>query len=114
MTADFVMVPCIVCGRERPILTGTNIHIWDAWRRPCKTCHVQANRRNLTSAHQDEVDEVAVERIMAGWPPADTTPAERRRAVQLLTQRGMPLPEIARRLRVTERTVSRYRQGQAA
>jgi len=114
VTADYVMVPCILCGRERPILTGTNIRVWAAWRRPCKACHVQANLRNLTSAHQDEVDEVAVQRLISGQPPAHTTRAERQLAVRQLLTHRMTNREIAERLHLAQRTVERLRARAAS
>lgn len=114
MTADYVMVPCIVCGRERPILTTTNIYVWAAWRRPCKACSIQANRGNLTSVHQDEVDEVAVQRLISGQPPAHTTRAERQLAVRQLLTHRMTNRAIAERLHVTRRTVERLRARAAS
>ena len=55
------------------------------------------------------VDEVAGHRAMAGDRTVRLTSAERALAVEILTARGMSTSEIADRLDVTERTVSRYR-----
>ena len=55
------------------------------------------------------VDEVAVERAVAGAPPAGLTCAERRRAVAVLRRQGATVAESARRLRVSERVVQRDR-----
>jgi DNA-binding NarL/FixJ family response regulator len=58
------------------------------------------------------IDEVAVERAMAGdW--VTLTLAERAEVVRRLTDRGLAAHEIARRLRVAPRTVVRYRVRQA-
>ena len=56
-----------------------------------------------------EVDEVAVERAVAGAPPAGLTRAERRRAVAVLRRQGTTVAESARRLRVSERVVQQDR-----
>ena len=56
-------------------------------------------------------DEVAVERIMAGRPPATFTVAERREAVRLLTARGYSAQEIAARIGTTARNAQRDRRA---
>jgi len=104
MTADYVMVPCIVCGRERPILTTTNV--WRAWKQRCKACTSEAIRTYGIST-QAEVDEVAVQRLLAGQPPARTTRAERQQAVAYLLGKHMTNEAIARRLHLARRTVER-------
>jgi len=114
MTRDYVMVPCILCGRERAILTKPNIHVWAAWRRLCKACSIQTTRGNITSSHQHEVDEVAVQRLISGQPPAHTTRAERQLAVRQLLTHRMTNRAIAERLHVTQRTVERLRARAAS
>jgi DNA invertase Pin-like site-specific DNA recombinase len=54
------------------------------------------------------IDDIAVERLVNGWPPANTTAAERREAVRILRRRHVPVAEIAERMGVTERSVTRY------
>lgn len=54
------------------------------------------------------VDEIAVERAMRDQPVRLTTP-ERRVAAERLTAVGLSAAQIAARLRVTQRTIVRYR-----
>ncbi|MEU0939878.1 hypothetical protein [Embleya sp. NPDC005971] len=79
----------------------------------CKSCHRDRGRRSarrvLAPDTVLDVDEVAVERAVAGDPPGRMTADERRVAVRVLTERGMAHREIARTLRVTPRTVTRAR-----
>lgn len=122
------------CGEQ---LTGINAT-------QCRTCYITATRRNrrcvdcgsrisehpetvrcrpcwrathpvkpLPLAKQFDIDEVAVHRLRAG-APVQANVTERRAAALQLTRAGLAAAEIARRLRVTKRTVQRYRQGQAA
>ncbi len=105
----FVMVPCVQCGTERPIHARLPSQIRHAEQRPCKACTVAASRRNLTSDSQDEVDEVAVQRLIAGQRPAFTTRAERQQAVQYLLQKRLTNRTIAERLHISLRTVERLR-----
>jgi hypothetical protein len=58
--------------------------------------------------HGDFLDDVAIERACAG-DPVGLTSAERAEAVARLTAAGVSANEIARRLRVTGRTVTRRR-----
>ena len=63
----------------------------------------------------DDIDEVAVERAMAGaLTITDLTAAEVDEVVRRLTGRGHSLREIAQQLRTTSRTVSRRRRRTAA
>ncbi|MCZ2849817.1 helix-turn-helix domain containing protein [Modestobacter sp. VKM Ac-2978] len=59
----------------------------------------------------DDVDEIAVERAMAGdgIQYAGLTPAEQTQVVHRLTERGRSLRDIAAQLATTKRTVSRHR-----
>lgn len=61
-----------------------------------------------------EVDEIAVERMTMGQPPAHTTRGERQEAVLILTGRGLNARQIAERIQVTDRTVRRLRARAAA
>lgn len=58
----------------------------------------------------DSPDPVAVRRLVDGQRPAQVRPVEVREAVRQLTLRGHSNLAIADRLRVTDRTVNRYRQ----
>lgn len=57
----------------------------------------------------DDIDEVAVDRAVAGDPPAEMSPAETGAAVGILTARGLSAREIGRHLRCSPRTVARHR-----
>lgn len=52
-----------------------------------------------------DVDEIAVERAVAGEPPEHMTIAERQAAIQLLHGRKLSAREVARRLDTSSRTV---------
>ncbi|WP_231851637.1 hypothetical protein [Modestobacter italicus] len=64
-----------------------------------------------TKPPPDDVDEIAVERAMAGdgIHYADLTAAEQAQVVHRLTDRGRSLREVAAQLATTKRTVSRQR-----
>jgi hypothetical protein len=61
------------------------------------------------SARSTTVDPVAVYRLTCGDPPPDTTRAERIQATSILTHAGRSLLQIAELMRVTPKSVSRYR-----
>lgn len=57
----------------------------------------------------DGIDEIAVQRAMAGDPPERMTRAERAEASRRLTAAGYSAAQIAARLRVNPKSVERYR-----
>lgn len=59
---------------------------------------------------EDDVDEIAVERAIAGDQPGGLRPAERRAIVKTLNERGVSDTEIERRTGISSRTVSRIRE----
>lgn len=67
-----------------------------------------ARRTDLVIA--DLIDEVAIERAMSG-DRVGLTPPERGIAITRLTDLGMSARQIAMRLHVAPRTVTRYRSG---
>src|ERR1035437_3321514 len=81
------------------------------WRRPTvycsRACHCRANAA-LARAHQAEVDEAAVLRLVSGSRVASTK-AERITAVQQMSAHGWSASGIADRLHIGERSVFRYR-----
>lgn len=79
---------------------------------PRKYCQPQCARTGGGRARWNgnhDIDDNAVIRILANDPPATTTKGERMAAVQTLTNQGRSAAWIAGQLRVTERSVSRYR-----
>lgn len=60
----------------------------------------------------DPLDEIAIERAMAG-DDVHLTPRERAEAARRLTGRGLSAAEVADRLRTTKRSVVRYRSAAA-
>jgi hypothetical protein len=62
----------------------------------------------LLSAGQSRVDAMAVERLVTGHP-VDSTRGERLTATAILTRRGYSILDIAGLLRVTPKSISRYR-----
>lgn len=80
----------------------------------CSSCTTRraewhASRLDAQAANQREVDEIAVDRAVAGDPPARLTKAERVEVTRRLTQQGASAAAIARVLRVNPRSVTRYR-----
>ena len=67
--------------------------------------------RSLPRPRHRDIDEVAVERAMKGEPVPLTVP-ERGVVVDRLTRKGLSCKEIAKRLGIAERSVTRYRTGQ--
>ncbi len=65
-------------------------------------------------AWHDEPDEIAVERVLGGDRPAVLAAADRLEVVRVATARGESAAQIAARLRVSPRTVVRYRGRLAA
>jgi DNA-binding CsgD family transcriptional regulator len=57
----------------------------------------------------EDVDEVAVDRAVAGDPPEGMTSAERFYAAWLLSVRRLTAEQVAERIGCTPRTVQRYR-----
>jgi DNA-binding NarL/FixJ family response regulator len=66
--------------------------------------------------HSNEVDEIAVERALAGdgITYQQHSPAERDLVVQRLTHRGRSIRDIATQLATSKRTISRHRHPSAA
>lgn len=64
--------------------------------------------RHWTRPVAQAVDEIAVERAMAG-DPGDLSVADCYEAVRRLTEQGLSMREIGRRLRISPRSVGRYR-----
>jgi DNA-binding CsgD family transcriptional regulator len=69
--------------------------------------------RRCSQIPTDDIDEMAVERLVIGQP-VNATPAERRQAVAYLTRRKLSAAEIARRIGCTQRTVVRHRSRLAS
>jgi predicted nucleic acid-binding Zn ribbon protein len=97
------VIPCPVCSMPMPPRTP-----WGHQRITCsRSCGIsQGNTKRR--ARSQEVDEVAVIRLIDG-SPVHSTKAERFEAMRVLTERGYSLVAIASRLHTTPRSVSRYR-----
>ena len=101
-------------GRPRPYTaTCERCHQTRTLRYPatgpfCHACtgSVLATIRN---AQESDIDEVAVDRLVAGDRPAHTTRAERQAAVEVLSRRGWPVSRIAEYVGITPRSVGRLR-----
>jgi DNA-binding NarL/FixJ family response regulator len=86
------------------------------WSRtcPCASCVEQRGEyfprasRHANARHFD-LDEMSVERAVQGDPPACMTKAERLEAARRLWDRGVAAREIARILRISRRSIERYR-----
>jgi DNA-binding NarL/FixJ family response regulator len=92
---------------------------WSA-RCACESCarlraEVYARRSAQWAARwTGALDEIAVERALGGDRPAVLAAADRLEVVRIATAHGESAAQIARRLRVSARTVVRYRGRLAA
>jgi hypothetical protein len=102
-------IVCPECGESR------RVSRIDRAGARCRRCAIAASTADLNARHQrqNELDEIAVERIIAGTPPPQSTRAEREAAVAYLTQHGYSADAISRRTRMSERTVVRLRRRRA-
>lgn len=75
----------------------------------CWACYLTWRRENPRRATPDDVDEMAVEALLAGRT-VRTNAAERQAAVAYLTDHREPAWVIAERLRIHKRSVERLRQ----
>lgn len=95
---------CPVCSNPMSLKLNNGLP-----RQHCsRQCAAIAHGRARWHGNRD-VDDMAVIRILAGDPPATTTKGERMAAVQTLTVQGRSAAWIAGQLRVTRRSVNRYR-----
>lgn len=99
---------CASCGHERAV----HAHGW------CHTCYGRWHAAGKPAggppspraAYGRDIDEIAVERAIAG-DPGVLNPVERRIAITTLTAAGLSAPRIAARIRCTKRTVERHRRA---
>jgi transcriptional regulator with XRE-family HTH domain len=82
------------------------------WATPDRWTDIDHDLRPHTRGAETDIDQIAVSRVLDGQP-TQLTYRERRLAAQLLTARGLSLHDIAERLAVRPRTVSRYRRALA-
>lgn len=102
--------PCMDCGAT---VTGARY----VRCRPCGWRHFlvtqygtyRPQRMTPLCVQPDEVDEMVIERLIAGDPPAGATTAERQYAAEILTRRGLSARQIAERMGLSARTVVRLR-----
>lgn len=87
---------CVDCGDQK----------WCSQQKAIERC--QKCRLAYRAVLNAEVDEVAVDRLIHGPPPARTTPAEKREAVRILDGQGLSALAIAERMNVNQRTVERH------
>jgi len=97
------MTTCLVCGQPKPVR--------DRWGNLRATCSRDCGNilgQATFAAHQGEVDQAAVWRLTSG-DRVTSTHGERITATADLTARGYTLRQVAALLRVTVRSISRYR-----
>lgn len=76
----------------------------------CATCDSIRGRKYRRRNYMPvEPDAIAIERAVAGAPPARLTPRERAAAVLALTERGLAAWRIAEQVGCSKRTVHRVR-----
>ena len=96
------MSPCPICSHDMPKGPPSKPRVY------CS--HLCRNRGISRRMYGDaaQVDEVAVFRLLEGWQVASTR-AEKIEAVRVLTCQGRSIAWIADYLRITTRSVERYR-----
>lgn len=105
-----ITATCPTCGRLRLLtVTKSPKPLEQALERRCRRCAGIGGGGGAMRLRQAEVDEMAVERLVAGDPPETTTRAERAAAVAVLVARGLTNVRVAERLGITTRTVERLR-----
>lgn len=106
-----ITATCSLCGRVRLLkITKSPKRLEQALERRCRKC-AGSGGGDTTRLRQAEVDEMAVERLVAGDPPETTTRAERSAAVAVLVARGLTNVRVAELLGITDRTVQRLRSA---
>jgi DNA-directed RNA polymerase specialized sigma24 family protein len=99
---------CRGCGRVRTLRAWWPHEVQRFARRRCRACTLKPTTPPQVGA--GEPDEMAVERLVSG-SPVQSYPADRKAAVEYLTARGLTARQIADRLRVSDRTVTRWRRS---
>jgi hypothetical protein len=95
------MIPCPVCGRPMSTtLQGGRPRTY------CSKGCAQTGKARLRNA---DVDEMAVDRLIHG-EPVHSTRAERTKASAILTSAGHSAAHIAILLRISKRSVVRFRR----
>jgi DNA-binding NarL/FixJ family response regulator len=101
------LIPCAQCGIPRPLQVRSASHRKVVQQRICTRCNT-TNIRAYNVSDPGDVDEMAVERLIAGTP-VQARPSERMQAVAYLTRRRLSAKQIAERIGCTKRTVERHR-----
>ncbi len=101
-------IPCAKCKVPRPIVIDSQADARRAERRMCRACQAQGK---LEPWHGPTyADWVVVDRLMQGKQVRSNS-AERRAAVQALTEQGLSAKQIAARIHIAHRSVTRIRDS---
>jgi DNA-binding NarL/FixJ family response regulator len=106
------VIPCPGCESARTIQSRKPSAVAAARARMCRRCAASAAALQRWTPNGDDIDEVTVDRLVAGQlrnARTASTRAERLAAVDRLTRYGLSAPLIAARMGVTQRTVERLR-----
>ncbi|WP_406298086.1 helix-turn-helix domain-containing protein [Embleya sp. NBC_00888] len=109
-------LPATAFHRDRGRPGGYGYHCQDCHNKRMREyrARVRADRTQRVRRPVADVDQIAVDRAVAGDPPATMTPAERYEAVRRLTARGLSADRIAEMLHIVARTVQRARAATGA
>ena len=101
-TRTYEIAVCPVCSHDMPKGPASKPRVY---------CSLLCRNRGISIrmyGAAGQVDEVAVYRLLEGWQVASTR-AEKIEAVRVLTHQGRSIAWIADYLRITTRSVERYR-----
>ena len=104
---------CPDCGEKRTVLAENVAQARDGVTRRCRSCqckHLHAqDTPKREPAPRDDIDEVAVDRLMGGDKTVGNI-AERIEAAIRLRKKGLTLRLISERIGVSHKTIDRYMQ----
>jgi len=101
---------CPTCHQPRELRLHRPWEIPGLLARQCKACFVKEATTLPPLKGAGEPDWEVVQRLLDGVP-VRSWPADRRAAVQYLTARGLTAQQISDRLRISKRTVVRWRRS---
>jgi transcriptional regulator with XRE-family HTH domain len=105
-------VPTTTAGERTSAETARRYANAHGWATPDRWTDIDHDLRPRSPQANTDIDQVAISRALDGQP-TQLNHRERRLAAQLLTAQGLSLRNIAARLAINPRTISRYRHDLA-
>jgi DNA-binding CsgD family transcriptional regulator len=105
-------VPSATPGERASVEAARRYADTHDWATPDRWADIDHDMRPRSPQADVDIDQVAISRVVDGQP-TQLNHRERRRATQRLTAQGLSLRDIAARLAIHPRTVSRYRRDLA-